>query len=177
MPQQRNNEAGTANAGAPNGAADAQEAATGDAAPGSEAAGASAGAPPPSTDSAQPAAPDEARLLTQLRSLVVQRGLPETIIPANARLLELAADGAAYREDLIAEALAEGVRTFGAGFDQPFYRDVLERATIAGIKRMSADWTTQGDKVLSGGRRTRDAEPPPPPKRATPRSAFKTRAS
>ncbi len=77
----------------------------------------------------------------------------------SAKVAELepqAADGRAYRTDLIADAIAEGVRARGEDFDVETYRGVLESAPIAVIKRMKADWQAVGDSQFVGGRKTTD---------------------
>lgn len=84
---------------------------------------------------------------------------------AQARIKELeplAADGAQYRADLVAEALAEGVRAYGDKFDSKTYEDMLRTAPLATIKRMKTDWATIGDGRFSGGRKTTDTGEPAP---------------
>lgn len=71
-------------------------------------------------------------------------------------LSPLADDGRTYREDLVNEALAEGVRAYGDKFDSETYTDILRNAPLATIKRMRADWQTLGDKNFPGGRKTTD---------------------
>jgi hypothetical protein len=120
---------------------------------------------------------DDASLMAQLRALIVERGLEETLVPAGSRLLDLAADGTIYRDDLIRVALEEGVRAHGPTFDRETYRGVLAASTITTIKRMSADWKTQGDARLKPGRLSRDVDTQSKPKPALPKRAFKTRAA
>lgn len=75
------------------------------------------------------------------------------------RLPELetqAADGRQYRSDLVAEALAEGVRAQGKDFDSPTYEAMLKTAPLATIKRMRDDWKRIGDSRFPGGRQTVD---------------------
>jgi hypothetical protein len=93
----------------------------------------------------------------------------------NARLRPLADDGRTYRTDLIAEALAEGVRAQGEGFAADTYRSLLETAPLATVKRFRDDWRVLGDKVFQGGRQTKDTHEPRPavaPPRAIPDAAF-----
>jgi hypothetical protein len=73
-----------------------------------------------------------------------------------SRLHALADDGRQYRVDLIASAMAEGVRAYGPGFAQETYRGILEAAPLATIKRMRDDWQAVGDKLFAGGRLTVD---------------------
>lgn len=67
-----------------------------------------------------------------------------------------AADGRQYRADLVAEALAEGVRAQGKDFDKPTYEGVLTNAAITTIKRMRDDWKKVGDERLPAGRTSVD---------------------
>jgi hypothetical protein len=93
------------------------------------------------------------------------------------QLLTRAADGEQYRTDLIAEALAEGVRAKGPTFDQETYRATLEGAPVATIKRMRDDWEREATKDLKPGRQTREdaSETGARPRPSVPRSAHKIR--
>ena len=76
-----------------------------------------------------------------------------------AKVLELtpqAKDGAQYRADLIAEALAEGVRAMGDKFNAETYTNVLSNASLDVVKQMKADWAVIGNSRFSGGRKTTD---------------------
>lgn len=73
-----------------------------------------------------------------------------------AELEPQAADGRQYRSDLVAEALAEGVRAQGKDFDKPTYEAMLTNAPITTIKRMRDDWKKIGDERFSGGRKSVD---------------------
>jgi hypothetical protein len=64
-----------------------------------------------------------------------------------------AADGDQYRNDLISEALAEGVRAYGDKFAKDTYEATLRGAPLAVIKQMKADWATVGDSRFAGGDR------------------------
>lgn len=78
----------------------------------------------------------------------------------DAKVKELepqAADGRAYREDMIADALANGVRASGEDFDKETYEQLLRNAPLATIKRMRDDWQRIGDTNFPGGRKTTDA--------------------
>lgn len=77
-----------------------------------------------------------------------------------------AADGRQYRADLIAEALAEGVRAQGQDFDKPTYEGMLTNAPVATIKRMRDDWKRIGDERLAGGRKSVDDDQTPQDKPA-----------
>lgn len=94
------------------------------------------------------------------------------------QLVERAREGSEYREDLVAAALAEGVRAVGATFDKATYEQTLRGLPLATIKRMRDDWKAQGDAAFPGKRQTTDDAPPPPgsPQAGkTPRSAYKVR--
>lgn len=71
-----------------------------------------------------------------------------------AELEPRAADGEQYRNDLVAEALAEGVRAYGESFDQETYEEQLRAAPLKVIKRMRDDWQAVGDSRFAGGRQT-----------------------
>lgn len=91
----------------------------------------------------------------------------ETLKRRVSELEPQATDGRAYRADLIAEALAEGVRAQGKDFDQPTYEAMLTTAPLATIKRMRDDWQRIGSERLQGGRRSVD-ESQAPDKQAKP---------
>jgi hypothetical protein len=76
-----------------------------------------------------------------------------------ARLRPLADDGTAYRADLLAATLAEGVRAFGPGFAKETYEALLKTAPLDTVKRMQADWKDAGDKLFPGGRATVETHP------------------
>ncbi|MCI0489379.1 MAG: hypothetical protein L0229_22530 [Blastocatellia bacterium] len=90
-------------------------------------------------------------------------------------IASLAADGRRYREDLIAEALAEGVRAHGDKFQEETYRSMLDRSDIDTIKRMRDDWKAVGDANFPGGRLSQDASERKPAivEHSTPVRAFK----
>jgi hypothetical protein len=86
---------------------------------------------------------------------VAERSLTE----AQAKIKELepqAADGRAYRDDLITEALAEGVRAYGDKFNAAAYEGMLRGASIDIIKQMKTDWATVGNSRFAGGRQSTD---------------------
>lgn len=86
------------------------------------------------------------------------------------RLAELepqAEEGRQYRADLIAAALAEGVRAQGNEFDKTLYETTLKSAPLAVIKRMKADWQKVADTLLSGGRATVDEDNREQPRKVT----------
>lgn len=89
----------------------------------------------------------------------VERVLRETGADLS-RLRPLAADGETYRQDLISDALAEGVRALGNDFSREAYEPVLRGASIDTIKRMRDDWKSVADKALLPGRATSDDSTP-----------------
>lgn len=93
-------------------------------------------------------------LVNDVRSILAETGAPETAdVPEQVRWLAgeverlrpLADDGVAYRNDLVEEALAEGVRAHGEEFAQESYRGILESSSIETIKCMRDDWKAVGD--------------------------------
>lgn len=72
-----------------------------------------------------------------------------------ARLTPLAQDGVDYRAATITEALAEGVRAFGAeSFDEGEYRTMLEGMAMKHIILQRDNWKKIGDASITGGRKT-----------------------
>lgn len=109
---------------------------------------------------------DFEEIVNEVRDILSETAAPEGEVPGqvrwllaeNARLRPLADDGTRYRADLVAAALAEGVRAHGEGFNQETYRDLLERASLDAIVRMTADWKAIGDKRFAGGRLVEDGQ-------------------
>jgi hypothetical protein len=84
-------------------------------------------------------------------------GIETTDVRAGlAELIRLAADGRAYRADLIESALTEGVRIFGNSFDKPTYRAMFERSTLDEVKRVRDSWQAQSVPLFPAGRQTDD---------------------
>lgn len=78
---------------------------------------------------------------------------------AQERVKELepqAEDGRAYREDLITEALAEGVRALGDKFNAESYGSLLRGSPLSVIKQMKTDWEGIASARFAGGRQTTD---------------------
>jgi hypothetical protein len=71
------------------------------------------------------------------------------------RLTPLAADGTAYRTDLVAQGVAEAVRAFGAENGEK-KRAMLEKAELGDIKELTSSWRDIGDSKLKGGRLSTD---------------------
>lgn len=82
-----------------------------------------------------------------------------------------AEDGRAYRQSLVDEALAEGTRALGAGFDADIYRGVLATASLEQVKRMRDDWRGVGDRLFAGGAVVRNSNEPPKTAPAQPAAA------
>ncbi len=80
----------------------------------------------------------------------------------------LAEDGRQYRQALVDETLAEGVRAMGSQFNAELYRGLLAGATIPQMRRMRDDWRTMGDNQFAGGPVVRSANEPPEPKSEAP---------
>ena len=78
-------------------------------------------------------------------------------------LRPLADAGRAYRADLTAETLAEGVRGMGAQFTPELYRTLLENATLEQIKGLRDQWRAMGDARFPGGALVRNSNEPPKP--------------
>lgn len=68
-----------------------------------------------------------------------------------------AEEGRQYRKDLIAEALAEGVRAQGNDFDADTYKTVLESASLTVVKRMRDDWKKAANAITPAGRKSVDS--------------------
>lgn len=89
-----------------------------------------------------------------------------------ARLKPLAEEGKQYRADLVSDALAEGVRAYGEGFDEATYRSLLEAAPLATVKRMRDDWGQIAETRLPGQRKTNDGHEPNPQERTVSLRAY-----
>lgn len=103
------------------------------------------------------------QLVEQIRGVMAETDAPENDNLAEsvrwlagevARLRPLADDGRAYRNDLVAEAIAEGVRAHGEDFASETYEATLRAASIETIKRMRDDWRAIGNKRFPGGRQS-----------------------
>lgn len=80
----------------------------------------------------------------------------------------LAEDGRQYRQALVDETLAEGVRAMGKQFNADLYRGLLVSATIPQLRRMRDDWRVMGDNQFAGGPVVRASNEPPKPAPAQP---------
>jgi hypothetical protein len=83
------------------------------------------------------------------------------IMALEAKIAELtpqAAEGIAYRDHLVTEALAQGVRAQGKEFDAAAYEAILRAAPLGTIERMRDDWKRIADKTFPVGRQSVDSE-------------------
>jgi hypothetical protein len=106
----------------------------------------------------------EGRALGRVRQVLVEFGVDvqnddmigaiRTMCGDVQRMKPLAADGERYKADLVKEALEEGVRAMGDGFESTTYEATLKAAPIDFVKRMRDDWRSVGDKRFAGGRQT-----------------------
>jgi hypothetical protein len=91
------------------------------------------------------------RLLTDLESA---REAAEKAKAERVTLEAEAADGRQYRADMIAQALAEGVRANGASWNRATYEKAIATLPLDTIRTMSDDWKRQGDERFPPGRQT-----------------------
>lgn len=114
----------------------------------------------------------ESRLVELVAAESKLAAVTEEVATLQARVKELepqAAEGKQYREDLIADALKQGVRAKGDGFDQTRYETLLRSpsSTLESIKLLRDDWAVEGNTRFPGGRssaetheRTNEGNPP-----------------
>lgn len=73
------------------------------------------------------------------------------------RLQPLADQGRAYRDELINQAVAEGVRALGETFPEETYRAMLANAPLEHIRQVRDTFAAQAAERFPGGRQTQDA--------------------
>lgn len=73
-----------------------------------------------------------------------------------ARLQPLADQGRAYRDELVNQAVAEGVRALGEAFPEETYRAMLTAAPLEHIRQVRDTFAGQAAERYPGGRQTRD---------------------
>ncbi len=73
-----------------------------------------------------------------------------------ARLQPLADQGRAYRDELVNQAVAEGVRAMGEAFPEETYRAMLAGAPLEHIRQVRDTFADQARVRFPGGRQTRD---------------------
>lgn len=72
-----------------------------------------------------------------------------------AELEPLAEQGRQYRQDLIEQALKEGVRAFGQSFDQEFWTRTFGQMSVEDVKHLRAQWEgVTRERFGPGGRQT-----------------------
>lgn len=91
----------------------------------------------------------------------------ETLRAKVTELTPQASDGVAYRNDLVAEALVEGVRAYGDKFNQEMYEKVLRTSSLDVVKQLKSDWGAVGSSRFPGGRQTVDNGAAPEPEKPT----------
>ena len=91
-----------------------------------------------------------------------------------AELQPLADQGRAYREELVNQAVVEGVRAMGEAFPEETYRAMLGNAPLEHIRQVRDTFAEQAAARFPGGRQTRDKneESGKPQKRAIPAAAY-----
>lgn len=94
----------------------------------------------------------------QVRSLAGEpEGVTAEVVLEKVRtLVAQAADGRAYRADLVEETLREGVRANGPTFAADDYRALLEGASLARIKTVRDGFANVAAQLFKGGRTTVD---------------------
>lgn len=73
-----------------------------------------------------------------------------------AELQPLADQGRAFREELVNQAVAEGVRAMGEAFPEETYRGMLGNAPLEHIRQVRDTFAAQAAERFPGGRQTRD---------------------
>lgn len=73
-----------------------------------------------------------------------------------ARLQPLADQGRAYHEELVDQAIGEGVRAMGEAFPEETYRAMLANAPLDHIRQIRDTFAAQAADRFPGGRLTRD---------------------
>jgi hypothetical protein len=92
-----------------------------------------------------------------------------------ARLQPLADQGRAYRDELVNQAVAEGVRALGETFPEETYRAMLTNAPLEHIRQVRDTFAEQAAVRFPGGRQTQDApknDGDNEPQRQTPVAAY-----
>lgn len=70
------------------------------------------------------------------------------------KLLALAAEGVAYREDVIKDALAMGVRAMANEFDEDTWKSTFAKMETVEVKKMLASFEKQAKAEIPSGRKT-----------------------
>lgn len=99
------------------------------------------------------------KLETQVKDL---RSQIETQKDEIAGLQAAAADGTAYREARLEEAIKQGIRAYGEDFDESYHREYYSDMPIDTLEKHIATNKKKGDTVFTAGRATQDTHEPPP---------------
>ena len=116
-----------------------------------------------------------ADLLAGVRWLVTDWQRLKELARESEALRALADEGRQYRSALVEDALAEGVRALGSGFDRPVYEQMFATTPLALIRTMRDTWAREAALQFPGGRVTVDVAAPPPgdrPPAQVPDSAY-----
>ncbi len=115
-----------------------------------------------------PANDEHSRLITDL---VTTAGLPAEVSGdfrmVSTHLRQMVADGKAFRATVIEEALLQGVRLMGDGFDKEGTRALFETANVESIRKMADQWKAGADKQIPAGRQSLDEAPVEPQEERT----------
>lgn len=106
------------------------------------------------------AAPEGVTLVAAVRwlneQLAVAVGERDRALGQVAELQPLADQGRAFREELVNQAVAEGVRAMGEAFPEETYRGMLGSAPLEHIRQVRDTFAAQAAERFPGGRQTRD---------------------
>ncbi len=87
-----------------------------------------------------------------------------------------AADGKAYRDARVEEAIKQGIRAYGDDFDEAYHREYYGDMPLEKLETHIAQSKKKGDAALPAGRSTSDEhEPPPEQNKRTPRQRKRRR--
>lgn len=126
---------------------------------------------------AESAAPGGVTLAASVRwlneQLAVAVGERDRALGQVAELQPLADQGRAFREELVNQAVAEGVRAMGEAFPEETYRGMLGGAPLEHIRQVRDTFAAQAAERFPGGRQTRDRnEGKEPARQQTPVAAY-----
>jgi len=93
--------------------------------------------------------------LASVRTLQEELGTVKTELEG---LRAQAADGKAYRDDLVAQVVTEGKRAFGEGFNEEQQTALLKVAPVETLKSTRDAYKGVADKLFPAGRVTKDDE-------------------
>ncbi len=82
-----------------------------------------------------------------------------TLKAENARLLEKEPIADAYKESLVEDALAWGVRLYGNTFKKDFFKNLFDNSEIGEIQNFISDFKGEAQNKLPDGRVSEDGEP------------------